>query len=138
MLQLYPRSFTRLDELRLGLQPGDALECDAKEGGVVAHQPAHDPRADGDEVAGGVIGLRQLVDVVVKQLERGLRQSRHQTILGTEEAVDGACRSTRRISDASHRQGVGASVGHEFLGRGAQSRSRLRVVLFRSAHGLTA
>ena len=118
--ELLPGSLSRGRELRAGFEPGDdALKRDAVERGVVSYEAAEDEEADVDQVRGRIVGLVELPDLGVKELERVPRKGfDEQTVLRAEQAVYRAGRRARGVGDSPHGERTRAAVGDDRFRRG--------------------
>ena len=72
---------------------------------MLCDQAPEDEHPDIDQVLGGIVGLRQLVDLVGKELKGRLRERvDKQGIAGAEQRVDRACGRPRLLRDRTHRK----------------------------------
>lgn len=115
-----------------------SLECDPIESRMVTHELAKDSDADGDEIPGWIIGLRNSVDTAVQPVEGALGQGGYEAVLRAEQAVHGARGGTRRFGDLTNGSRVGTAVGDESLSGSQELSAGLLVVLSGSSHYLTA
>jgi hypothetical protein len=102
-----------------------------------ADQASNSNGADRYEIASWIVGFGETVDLVVKPLERGLRERRDEPILRPEEAVHGARRGAGLVGDRTYGQRIGATVRHEPLGGSAERAACPFIVLSGAAHALT-
>ena len=116
-LELNPGLLAGGDETAVGVQPGDTLEGDPEQSGVVESQAPDGFGPDGDEIGGGVVALGQAIDLVVEVLERGLGDRGDEALLRSEQAVDGPRGRARLGCCRAHRQRVGTACCDEPLGR---------------------
>jgi len=104
---------------------------------MIDGETAEDRDAGFDEVGGWVAGCRQLVDRRTEQLERTRPEGDKQTVLGAEQAVDGACGGADVVRQPPDRKALETVCENDPLGCIEQRGRGVLIVFLRPTHPLT-